>query len=72
MRAQLISPAAHIRKLQSNLISRFENLVATAAIEDKEYTTTSYNALHMKDETAALVNPPDSSQTHPSLPPPPT
>jgi hypothetical protein len=47
---------AYIDKLRNNLISRFENLVATAAIERTDYNTTSYNALHMKDETAALVS----------------
>lgn len=46
---------AYIDKLRNNLISRFENLVATAAIERTDYNTTSYNALHMKDETAALI-----------------
>lgn len=49
------SLTAYIDKLRNNLISRFENLVATAAIERTDYNTTSYNALHMKDETAALI-----------------
>ncbi|KAF2804020.1 uncharacterized protein BDZ99DRAFT_526061 [Mytilinidion resinicola] len=46
---------AHILKLQTSLVSRFENLVATAALESTDYNTTSVNALHMKEESAALV-----------------
>ncbi|KAF2497748.1 hypothetical protein BU16DRAFT_616342 [Lophium mytilinum] len=45
----------HIDKLQTSLVTRFENLVATAALESTDYNTTSANALHMQEETAALV-----------------